>query len=256
LPDELKRSVARTLDSSEAFVPHLPELLQDLWSMGSPPERILEILKPLNLARNKTRVLDLGCGKGAVAVTLARNLGFRVLGIDGCREFIEDGRKKAAEFGVEALCDFKVEDIRQSVKALQNYDVAIYASVGHVLGSPSERIGKLRGCVRPGGYILIDDGYLKVEADYYEYLPHDETVSQLKNYGDRLLKEIVHPDEELTALDREYFRLIKRRGGLMIKRRPDLKALVRDYINNQEQECEKMERCFRSATWLLQRADR
>ena len=255
MKDDLARSVARTLDGGQEIMPYLPELLQDLWSLGSPPERCLGMIESLNLKRSKTRVLDLGCGKGAISITLAKEKGFRILGIDGCQEFIDFCREKVVELQVGSLCEFRVGDIRESVKSLRNFDLVVYASVGRVLGSPREAMEALRKCVRSGGYIFIDDGYAKSGARYYEYLPYDKTISQLLYYGDRLLKEVIHPDDELQEMDDEYLRLIKKRGRLMIKRRPGLKTIIQDYIDSQEKECEKLEKSFCNATWLFQRID-
>jgi ubiquinone/menaquinone biosynthesis C-methylase UbiE len=66
------------------------------------------------------RVLDLGCGKGAVSVKLAAALKCNCYGIDGISEFIETSKEKAKEYGVDALCCFEVGDIREEVDALEN----------------------------------------------------------------------------------------------------------------------------------------
>ena len=54
------------------------------------------ICKYIDLS-DKTRILDLACGKGAVAVEVAQKLNVRVKGIDLMPEFIEVARQKAIE---------------------------------------------------------------------------------------------------------------------------------------------------------------
>ena len=150
MDEETKRSVAKSLEANAAVLPYLPELLVDLWDLGCSPDVMVEIVRPLELTGPAIRVLDLGCGKGAAGITLAARFGFRCLGIDGCDPFLEDARRRAKAHGVADLCEFRAGDIRTAVRELSGYDVVIYASVGDVLGSPTECIRKLRGTVRPG----------------------------------------------------------------------------------------------------------
>ncbi len=103
MKEDLDESVSRTLDGNKKILPYLPELLQDLCSMGSPPERSIELLEPLCLPAGKTKALDLGCGEGAISINLARHLDYRVTGVDGCEEFLEAAWTKAREFGVDYL---------------------------------------------------------------------------------------------------------------------------------------------------------
>jgi len=168
-------------------------------------------------------------------------------------EFLKEAHGKAIEYGVESLCEFKCADIREYVKGTRGYDVVIYASVGTVLGNFLERVSKLRQCIRSGGYMLIDDGYLKSKERYCEYLSHDETLDQLLHYGDKLLSEIEYSDEESREINERYLKVIKRQAKRMMGLQPNLTDLLKNYIDNQEQECEKLDKHFRWTTWLLQR---
>ena len=42
--------------------------------MGSSPDKYVHMLKSLNLHKDITKALDLGCGKGAVSITFAAEL--------------------------------------------------------------------------------------------------------------------------------------------------------------------------------------
>lgn len=74
-------AVADSLQVEKRLLPHLPYLLQDLWALGCAVDRIIDLVGSLGLAAG-SRALDLGCGKGAVAVRLASELGLEVVGID------------------------------------------------------------------------------------------------------------------------------------------------------------------------------
>ena len=80
--------VAYALEVDLQLLPYLPELLADLEELGSDAELITQVIADLDLAAD-SEVIDLGCGKGAVALEIADELGFKVLGIDLFKPFIQ-----------------------------------------------------------------------------------------------------------------------------------------------------------------------
>ena len=113
MSEKTKQSVADSLETDKLLLPHMPFLLQDLWALGSSVDSIIEVLRPLRLDASQTKVLDLGCGKGAVSVQLAVKFGFHVLGIDAMVPFLDIASEKARLHTVSHLCEFKQQDIHQ-----------------------------------------------------------------------------------------------------------------------------------------------
>jgi len=255
---EFSKSLSDSMETQPDFLPYLPELLVDLWDLGSAPDKIIEILYPLNLPPGATRVLDLGCGKGAVSVQLAKTLGFQIVGIDGCEPFLEAARQKSREYGVESQCEFILTDLRSYLQDARDFDIVILASLGSVLGNLSETVGKLRTTLRGGGYIIIDDGFLKTQRTlnrpgYGHYVTYSESIRQLTSWGDSLEGEIQLPDEVNQAINQGYIRAMKRRRDEFIKKHPDLEDKVDDYIRNQEKECEVIEKYLKGVVWLIRK---
>lgn len=58
------------------------------------------------------RVLDIGCGWGGMALTLARDYGCHVTGLTLSREQHEVARRRVAEAGLEGRVDIRLEDYR------------------------------------------------------------------------------------------------------------------------------------------------
>ncbi|MBI4831969.1 MAG: class I SAM-dependent methyltransferase [Candidatus Lindowbacteria bacterium] len=226
--------------------------------LGSSPEVIVNMLRPLNLTGRTTRVLDLGCGKGAVAITLAKELGLRVFGADLFLPFVREAGERAKESGVADRCRFACCDLCDTVLKAKHFDVVIYAAVGNVLGSLDQCVKHLRQCVRPGGYMIIDDGFAKGEKSVnkpgYEYIPtHDEALRHLTACGDVLLQEVIVPQDEIKAYNRRNNEVIQKRAEMLARLHPEEADLLAQYVKRQIEECEILETQVVGAVWLLQR---
>ncbi len=258
LTAQQERDLIISLEANKELLPYLPDLLSDLWELGSFPSLYVDMLRSLSLNPKETKVLDLGTGKGAVAVTLAQALGFYTVGVDLTDSFLEDAKRQALKRGVAEHCKFYHEDIREMLKKAHHYDLVIFVSMGGLLGNWKKTVGHLRKTVRPGGYILIDDGFYKEgghveKIGYGHYASYSKTFKALTTYGDTLIKEIIHPDAEVAAKNRDYMTAIKKRSLSLSKAHPEIAESLRWYIWNQEEECQILESSITGACWLLQR---
>ena len=132
MKENTSKSVADSLEVNEKILTHMPYLLQDLWALGSSVEQIIKLLFDLNKSSEICRVLDLGCGKGALSVKIASKFGFEVTGIDAMKEFLSVAREKADEFNVADKCNFVENDILEFTKSPHDFDLVILASIGGV----------------------------------------------------------------------------------------------------------------------------
>jgi cyclopropane fatty-acyl-phospholipid synthase-like methyltransferase len=257
MDERQQRELAEAFDATPELLSFIPELLADLWALGGSVEVIVDLLRPLGLPAETTRIVDLGCGKGAAVITLAQEFGFQALGVDLFEPFVQEARERAEEMGIASRCQFVCEDIRNTLSQVRDYDVVIYASVG-VMGKLDECVAKLRQCVHSGGYMLMDNAFLtdpgKVESPWYEHCAtHEETLSRLTAHGDALLREVIIPMEDVKALNCKYTELIRRRAESLAKLHPEHADSLYGYVEKQERESEIMETTVTSAVWLLQR---
>lgn len=70
------------------------------------------IATKLCLTRPGLRVLDIGCGWGELAITLARDYGARVTGITLSQEQFNEARRRAEAAGVADRVEFRLQDYR------------------------------------------------------------------------------------------------------------------------------------------------
>jgi len=250
--------IAESLETTPELLPYIPGLLADLWVLGSSIDVIIELIQSLNLPPVSTRVLDAGCGKGAVGITLAQNYGFQLYGIDLYEPFLEEAKMKAEEKGVSDLCHFELGDMHEKLTGDEQFTIVIYASIGGALGSFDECVGKLRKSVSQGGYIIIDDGFLKGKKElkipgYEHYVSHKKVKKQLTSHGDKLLKEIILPESYIRSINRDYLEHIKKRAEKLIVKQNEISHLIRQYLKRQEHESEIIEKEITGAVWLLQK---
>jgi steroid 5-alpha reductase family enzyme/SAM-dependent methyltransferase len=255
---QLEVEVAAALDASPALTPYLPELLADLDELGSSADTVCDLIAPLELEVSSTRVLDLGCGKGPIAIALTKRFGYRALGVDGFAPFVEEAGKAAAREGVTALCTFRHGDLRDALAANPPFDIVVLAAVGRVLGDMRETMRQLRRAVRPGGYMVIDDCYLADghaidKANYRDYEPHAETIAAMEAFGDTVVQEVISSQDEMRAENIENTRLIRARAEALAKEHPQDAAVLMEFVAEQEDECAILENDLVAATWLIRR---
>ena len=254
---DLDESVAQAMETDVRLLPLLPELLTDLWELGPSAEQVIAALESVGVAPDST-VLDLACGKGAVAVALAEKLGARVEGIDAFRPFLQSAQALATERGVSHRCRFQQGDIRNLLGQGAQYDIALLLSVGPVLGDYGQTIAELRGLVRAGGYIVIEDGFLADDVAHLPsaggYVGHSETLRQLTACSDVVAREFICPMEQMRSVNQRNTDLIRQRASLVRARHPAFEQLIDEYVARQERETQILGTDVSCAIWVLRRA--
>ena len=248
--------VAYALEVDPALLPWISELLGDFDELGSDAAVIVDVLGKLGLPAS-ARLVDLGCGKGAVAVAIVRAFGWRVEGIELFAPFVEACRDRADSAGVSDLCTFRHGDILKLAGRMAPVDVAVYAALSDVLGPLDETIGVIRRFVRDGGYMLICDDFIKDGGSagfpgYENYAAHDETLRRLQAHGDRLRREVIVPADSQDAFTQDMVR-IEQRAAALAARQPDLEAALARYVEDQRREYAFMAENVVPAVWVLER---
>ena len=157
----------------EALASHMGDsYLRYSFTKGTEQE-IDFLVEALGLAPG-SRVLDVGCGPGRHALSLARR-GFRVHGIDISQTFVDVARLAAEREGLTKVATFERVDAR--VAALPPiFDAAICLCQGAFglmdhLSHDLEVLTGLAGALRPGGAFA-----LSAFNAYYVVKYHDEAV--------------------------------------------------------------------------------
>jgi SAM-dependent methyltransferase len=175
-------------------------------------------------------------------------------------EFIEFATQKAKEYNVDDLCEFLVDDINEAVTMEKDYDCVIFGAAGvDVLGGPSEALNKLKATVKPGGFILIEEGYiadeskredLRYNADAYFALQF--WMDLFKNAGLELIETASgHSEGDLDG--ESGMAAITTRADELIEKYPDKKAIFEGYVSNQRKEYADIDDSLICVTWILRK---
>jgi ubiquinone/menaquinone biosynthesis C-methylase UbiE len=176
-----------------------------------------EYLDAMNIDSAST-VLDMGCGTGVAARTIARRANFsgRVTGIDLSPYLGEAAMRLAEEEGLVGLVDFLSGDTRDLDVPAGSFDAVVAHTLVSHIEEPLAVLKEAARVVKPGGLIAIFDG------DYASMTFALDDPLQSKRYDEALINAIVTSPRVMRQMPR----LIQRAGLEMVRTFPYLMAEV------------------------------
>ncbi len=106
-----------------------------------------------------SRVIDVGCGAGVLAVDLAAR-GYLVDGIDASPAMIELATKVVADAGVADAVRVRVGDAHHLPFPTSGYDFVISLGVLPFVHTPALALSEMERVVKPTGYVLLSSDNL------------------------------------------------------------------------------------------------
>ena len=252
----VEESVVNAMDGSDKEIfPYLPYILQDLWEIGADPDVIIQLIEDQFTVYKNLKVLDLGCGKGAVSIKVAEKFGCHCYGIDAIPEFIDYAQEKAFEYKVGGLCKFEVADIREKVKSIPAYDIIILGAIGPVFGDFYTTLTTLSKCLNNKGIFIIDDGYLENDDDHHHPVIQKlgTIVQQIDSAGMQLVENDIIQKEAMEDANGFMLEQLRKRCYELIDRYPDKKGLFLNYVKEQEEESAFLESKVTCSTMVIKR---
>jgi len=230
-----RASLAASLDAEEEILPFIPLLLQDLWALGFSPDSALALLSR-NVPATPRRVLDLGCGKGALVVHIAQQFGWTCRGIDIVPEFIAEANRIARIRHLTHLLQFEVKDMADEVEMGGQYDLIVFGFDSEALGPLAAALSRIRKRLTTPGYVLLDTIWAKPGRNQGDIATETETLSAARAAGLRLVdREILdrHLVEAQNASNTEH---IRRRASELAETFPAHASAFHAYVRRQEDE--------------------
>jgi cyclopropane fatty-acyl-phospholipid synthase-like methyltransferase len=252
--NDLRQSIIESLDgaANPEIYPYLPYILQDSSEMGTDPRAVADLVKK-HIKTKPFAALDLGCGKGAVAIRLAEMFDCHVTGIDGLPEFITDAQNFAKKQNVAHKCTFELNDARVRITTLQGFDLAILGAVGQLFGNMHQTLTLVGKTLKPGGHIIIDDGWIPDDsiAGYDRCLKKSEFYHQIETAGFEILEEKPFETNLINTANDEIWDAMKKRIDQLIEKEPQKRSVFEQYLEAQQHEIKMMATEIVCALWVL-----
>jgi len=132
------------------------------------PAALEEMIRQVGL-RPGDSVVDVGCGKAELLALLAERHGASCFGVDLNGAFLAEGRALADQRGVAGLVTLIEGDAARLDVEPASCALALCIGASHALGGYPQTLRALGRMVRPGGHVLVGEGYWKRTPDT-EYL--------------------------------------------------------------------------------------
>lgn len=145
-------------------------------------DRVIELLK----LTQKDSAIDVGAGKCEFSIKLIEQFGLTVDAVDIASSFLNDGIGLAKGRIAPERLQIHAADAKEFLSNIKN-KYALGACLGstHALGGYKETLVGLKEIVKPGGYILIGEGYWKSKPtkEFLDFLgsTEDELSSHSAN---------------------------------------------------------------------------
>ncbi|MGZ6695820.1 MAG: SAM-dependent methyltransferase [Solirubrobacteraceae bacterium] len=123
------------------------------------PELVDEVVAFAGLGPGD-RALDVGCGPGELLVRLAERTGCGGLGVDVAEIVVAEARRRAAARAPQAPLRFEARD---AAGLDETFDLTASLGASHALGGLDATLERLAALTRPGGHVLIGDGFWSAE---------------------------------------------------------------------------------------------
>lgn len=140
--------------------------------------------KITNLGLEQGRILDVGCGSGAMCVVLAGELpDFEVVGIDLSDFMLGYARDAAANEGVGTRVKFERGDVEKLPFSDNSFDVILNVNMVHWIDDSIAMLNEIERIAKSEGYIFIKDlrkSWLRIfEKEIGEALTFEEAKKLL-----------------------------------------------------------------------------
>jgi SAM-dependent methyltransferase len=183
------------------------------------PHRVDQLIELLELAPSQ-RVLDIGCGKAGMLIRIVERFGAFGVGVDPNPAFLAAAREAASGRVLAGALDLRLGRAADQPFAPASFDAVLCIGASQALGGYRAILGKTAELLRPGGRILVGEGYWKrspapeylafLGAGPEDYTDHAGNVRLGEGEGYVPLYSATSSDEEWDHYEGLYCRAVER----------------------------------------------
>ena len=177
LKDQIRTYWHERADAFDSIASHQKDA--DIWEQA--------LALAVSHVPKRSTVLDLGAGTGACALTMAR-LGHRVTAVDIAPAMIEQLERRASLEGLSIKT--LAADVETLAMPPGSFDLVTMRNLLWTLPRPEQLLQNVRKALRPGGSLLIADGFwdhdLSEQAPGDAHWSHDRFIELYRPIADEL----------------------------------------------------------------------
>jgi len=242
----------KSLDvQDEQIIEFLPLLLKDLWELGGDSKGITKLLQRNNLLRDGLEVIDLGCGKGATVIELAKHCDGDFTGIDIVKEFIDEGRTRIEGGSLKGRVHLIAGDMLEALEKSNQYDIVIYGHDSDILGTESEALKVLNHIKKETGYIIFETAFGSQDCPDKDYPTYDQLENAIQKSGLTVVDKYLRDQASIIKINADYNHKIKKNVDALSLQYPDKKPLFDTYYQNQLDESYVLDHFASCISFLL-----
>jgi len=160
-------------------------MIELLWNSPTSEERMTGYIESFELSAGQ-RVFDVGCGCGEVLIRLHERYEIQGIGIDSSTMHIAEAKRRAAGRVEDSAIRFVEADARSFDVAPDSIDLVICMGASHAFGLGADAcenaIRQMVPLARPGGLLLLGEGYMKQPApEEYRKLLGESMPDEMTN---------------------------------------------------------------------------
>ena len=248
----IKSEFNKSLDiRDESITPYIPFILKDLWALGGNPGAVIKILKQHVALKEDSQIIDLGCGKGATVIELAKTFPGNYKGIDIIPEFIEEGNARIRENQLSETVVLRQGNMCETIAAPVKYDVVIYGHDSDAFGSIAKTLQVLSKKINDDGSIIYETAFHDGRYKGTEYFSEEALYSEIKNSGLQIIAQLKWNREYIRRQNEANNRLIEKRIEQLKEQHPDQCRLFDNFYLNQIQESNILDEYVECITFAL-----
>jgi ubiquinone/menaquinone biosynthesis C-methylase UbiE len=119
-----------------------------------------------NLGFCEGRIIDVGCGFGAMCLVLAEEIpGCEVVGVDLSKPLLDYARNSIHEGTIKKKVKFEMGNVEKMSFENDSFDAVFNVNMVHWVGNPISMLNEIERILKPQGYLFVKDlrySWLKV----------------------------------------------------------------------------------------------
>lgn len=156
------------------------------------------------------RLLDVGCGVGGPARTLASHFGCRVVGVDLSVDYAAAARELSQRVGLGTRVDFHCADVLRLPFGEGTFDGIFLIHVAMNVSDKGGMLAELHRVLKPGGWLALWEVCRGSDPDVIYPVPWSQDPS---------FSHLLAPDEWMRLMAHSHFEILHREDATDLARR-------------------------------------